>query len=139
MVRSNWLFFAAGVVMVCAGRGPAQQPAPGVPAASRPVYSPYLNLLRRDASPANNYYGLVRPQLATQGALQSLQQQVNSVRQMEAAPTAEGDLPITGQPATFLNTGGYFLNNRVGAGPGSAVVTTRPRPVTPARPPARTR
>jgi hypothetical protein len=140
MVRLNWpCVVAAGVLAVCASRGSAQQPAPGVPAASRPVFSPYLNLLRRDSSPAINYYGLVRPQLVTQGALQSLQQQVNSVRQMEAAGAAATDLPVTGQPVTFLNTGGYFLNNRVGVGPVSQVATTRPRPVTPPRSPARGR
>jgi hypothetical protein len=106
---------------------------------SSPVYSPYLNLVRRDSSPGANYYGLVRPQLAAAGAIQSLQQQVNSVRQMEAAGVVATDLPVTGQPVTFLNTGGYFLNNRAGVGPGVGVATTRALPTAPARPPGRAR
>lgn len=137
MSRLNGLFVAAGLLVVCAGSARAQQP--GAPGAPRPVNLSYLNLLRRDAAPGVNYSSLVRPQLAAQGAIQSLQQQVNSVGQMEAAGVVATDLPITGQPVTFLNTGGYFLNNRVGVRPGYAVPTTRALPTAPARPSGRTR
>src|SRR4051812_14502437 len=43
-------------------RGPSQTPSQ-VPryTPQSPTVSPYLNLLNRNASPAGNYYGLVRP------------------------------------------------------------------------------
>jgi hypothetical protein len=88
---------------------------PGGIGQSRPVYSPYLNLLRRDNSTAMNYYGLVRPQLDFMGSISSLQQgQVNTsvaINDLQA-----GNLPVTGHAAQFLNTGSYFLTIRGGAG-----------------------
>src|SRR5262245_773864 len=129
MIRARHLLVAV-VVLACAGESSAQ-PAPGVPGPPRPVFSPYLNLARRDAPPAVNYYGIVRPQFATYNAIQSFQQQLSSVQQTEAQPAVGGGLPVTGQPAFFLNTGGYFLNNRAGVGPVNPSVTTRSAPFTP--------
>ncbi len=141
MGRTKYLFAAAVVAAaVTPGLGRAQQPAPGVPAPARPVFSPYLNLLRRDASPAINYYGIVRPQINTMNALQMQQQQISTIARQETqnqgAGAAAADLPVTGQPAYFLNTGGYFLNNRVSmgaVGPVNPSVTTR-RPAAPTMP-----
>ena len=85
MARANGLFpvviGAAIAVLACtAERAFAQpggpRPLPGTPGVSRPAFSPYLNLARRDVNPAINYYGIVRPQIATANALRSLQQQV---------------------------------------------------------------
>jgi hypothetical protein len=93
---------------------------------SRPVTSPYLNLNRAGASPAINYYNLVRPEFREINTAQSLQLQVNQIRQQ---PTfqAEGrpELPATGYPVRFLDYGAYFAG-----APGQAGV----RPATPARP-----
>lgn len=103
---------------VAAQPGPAAF-GPGMAAPARPVFSPYLNLARPGSSPAVNYFGLVRPQLATQNSLQSLQRQVMTEQQQRlAGPSAVNPtLPITGQQTFFLNTGGYFLNNRGGGVP----------------------
>jgi hypothetical protein len=74
-----------------------------------PAVSPYLNLLRAGASPAVNYYGLVRPQQAYNYALNSLEQQVTLSRL--ANTTAESQAaPQTGHQITFLNYRKYFLN-----------------------------
>jgi hypothetical protein len=74
-----------------------------------PGISPYLNLIRPGGSPAINYYGLVRPQLAYNTAINSLEQQVALSR---VAMTAQESLavPTTGHAVSFLNTRGYFLN-----------------------------
>lgn len=141
MTRTN-LTFAAAALVLLATTTAARAQAPGVPGAGRPVFSPYLNLLRRDASPGVNFYGLVRPQIVAQGAIQSLQQQVNAATRLAASQQAmTTELPVTGLPATFMNTGGYFLNNQFGAGPAAGLTTTRNRPTAPAtnRPAARGR
>lgn len=131
MSRTGVLFAVA--VLACAGgRGSAQQPAPGVLGPQRPTFSPFLNLARRDVDPALNYYGIVRPQIATANALRSLQQQAApSVLPTVNQPAVDPGLPITGQPTYFLNTGGYFLNSRAGAAPLMTTRTTRPAPFNP--------
>ncbi len=106
-----------GVVAAAVGGPAAAQPAGGGPP-PRPAVSPYLNLLNRNNPAVVNYYGLVRPQMATGSALQSLQQGV-ATAQETAARGPGSDLPVTGQTVWFLNTGGYFLNLGA-AGPGRA-------------------
>src|SRR5688500_1448403 len=64
-MRASGLSVVAAVVLASVGGRACAQPAPGVGAPPRPVVSPYLNLARRDVNPAVNYYGIVRPQLAT--------------------------------------------------------------------------
>jgi hypothetical protein len=113
---------------LAAGRAAAQYPigrpvGPGV--APPPVYSPYLNLLRRNNSTLQNYYGLVRPELEFRGALWGLEQQVATVGQAVTTPVdPTTGLPLTGHPTQFLNTSHYFLN-RGGLG-------APPAPVAPA-------
>ena len=106
----------------------SQPPVPSSPT-SRPVFSPYLNLVRRDAPPGINYFGIVRPQLATQNSLQLLQQQINGGQQQQMQFAGQSvinpDLPSTGQQVFFLNTGGYFLNSRAGVGPINPALSTR--------------
>ncbi len=110
--------------------GAARAQPPGVPGgfgAPRPVYSPYLNLARRDVPVGINYYGLVRPQVAAQNGLQALQQQLGQTQRLLAtapSPAANEVLPVTGQQVTFLNTGGYFMNANVG-GPVTGPVILR--------------
>ncbi|HJZ53743.1 MAG TPA: hypothetical protein VKE74_02230 [Gemmataceae bacterium] len=137
MLRRQRLFVTLGIafaLVAACGQVCAQPPVPMGPT-SRPAFSPYLNLLRRDNSPGVNYYGLVRPQFTFQNNIQSLQQQVTTIGQMENTGPGS-DLPITGQPVYFLNTGGYFMNTR-GGGPGSSPTLSN-RPMTnagPLRPP----
>lgn len=55
---------------------------------SRPTVSPYLNLLRNDASAATNYYTLVRPQLDQQALNYQQQMMINEqseeIRQLQS-------------------------------------------------------
>jgi len=135
MYGRSWIL-VLGLTATTAGSAMAQ-PMAGVPAPKPPVFSPYLNLARRDSSPTLNYFGLVRPQIAARSSLQSLQQQLlqQGQQQIAAQPVVNPDLPVTGQQAVFLNTGGYFLNSRTGVGPVSGMYTTRrgpPQPIQPA-------
>ena len=95
---------------------------------SRPTLSPYLNMMRTGASPAINYYGLVRPQMNATQNLQNIQQQLqmldntvlnNQQGTTTGAPTA-GSYLSTGHPVAFLNYGTYFPLNRgrIGGGGG---------------------
>jgi hypothetical protein len=123
MTRFTAIALSLGFILI-SGRASAQfyQPPPTSPFQRSPV-SPYLNLFR-GGNPAVNYYGLVRPQVDTQNALQRLQQQQNLNLTLPA--TADASLFITGHPARFMNYSHYYYNNigtqtpvsglRVGAG-----------------------
>lgn len=101
---------------------------PQVPMVNRsPAFSPYLNLLRGGVSPAVNYFGLVRPQIAFQQQAFMLQQQVNqnaqSLQTLQTFSTAglqaqQPALPYTGHPVVFNSLGGYFNNLPIGRGGG---------------------
>lgn len=142
---SRFNFSAVIVAILCVSMADpimAQPPrvvgsfGPGGPT-TPPVFSPYLNMLRDTSPPAINYFGLVRPQITAQARFGALQQQINSTQQQLGTAGNGFDLPVTGQPAFFLNTGGYFMNNQVGAStsgnrlpgvslPGSQGTTSRP-------------
>jgi hypothetical protein len=111
----------------CGGAARAQAPLPGAPLRpgvalpNQPTVSPYINLLRNNpgfAGPvlnAVNYYGIVRPEFAYQGAIAGLQQQVDLNQQYLATGQGAAAGPLTTGHATFfLNNGGYFLNNAPG-------------------------
>jgi len=107
------------VVLLClVGTGPvwAQPPRPIGPTATGgpPVFSPYLNMLRDTSPAAINYFGLVRPQIMAEARFGALQQQIAATQQQLGTSANGEELPTTGQPAYFLTTGGYFLNNQVG-------------------------
>src|SRR6266571_9444294 len=69
------LWLTALALGLCTGSAQAQG-YPGVSnPGSRPAYSPYLNLLRRDTPLVNNYFGQVRPQLDFRNSLQQLETQ----------------------------------------------------------------
>jgi hypothetical protein len=132
MIRACVLFGGSVLVLACAAdRGAAQPPlpvGPGAPGITRPTFSPYLNLTNRNVDPAVTYYGIVKPQFTTNRAIQGLQTQVaaSANQQMnELQPAVDPGLPATGQQTYFLNTGGYFLNSRPGAGPLVNNVTNR--------------
>lgn len=117
-VRFAW---AALVTAAGAGVAGAQPPVPGGAAgyggaASPPAFSPYLNIVGGFGSPAFNYYGIVRPQIAARQSILGLQNSVANNRQAIAnieSGIAGGEFGLspTGHPSAFLNTGGYFLSN----------------------------
>jgi hypothetical protein len=135
--------WATGLVVVLgtAGTVGAQPPAgPPNPYTSRPYVSPYLNLLRRENSPAFNYYTLVRPQLDFQRGLYNAQLQgyANSQALANQQQVDASGLPPTGHGATFMNYGHYFG----GRGSGSSPAATSPGSTTRfqgSRPSGRTR
>jgi hypothetical protein len=98
------------------------------PSASSPAYSPYLNLTR-PGNLANNYFGLVRPQIDAQNSINSLQQQYSTLNQAVMNPTATDQQyapPTTGHAATFMNYGHYFPGIGTGARPMTAGGGMRP-------------
>lgn len=113
----SWRAVAAvGVVLFLAGSASAQPPNP----ASRPAFSPYLNLNRAGASTTLNYYGLVRPEIQARQSIQNLQGSVAANQQaIGGLQTEITELPGTGHQATFLNYKSYFLTGGAGGSGGT--------------------
>ena len=107
----------ASLALLCAVETSWAQ-VPAINPSARPTFSPWLNLNRQGTSPAVNYYGIIRPQVNANSAIQQLQQQAVGVQQQLAQPTTE--LPPTGNVAGFLNHQQYFLNHRGGFTAGGA-------------------
>jgi hypothetical protein len=108
----------------------AEAQYPGArPSASSPAYSPYLNLTR-PGNAANNYYGLVRPQIDFQNQVYGLQQQYGALNQSinNASSDQPMALPATGHAATFMNYANFY------PGLGSGRAGGRPGVVTPSAP-----
>jgi hypothetical protein len=81
--------------------------------------------LLRPGNTANNYYGLVRPQIDIQNSVNTLQQQYTNLNRDVNAPLLDQQsaLPTTGHAATFMNYGTFypgFAGNRGGARPATA-------------------
>jgi hypothetical protein len=138
-----------GALVLLASPAWAQGPyvQPGNPF-YRPPFSPYLNLTL-PGSPAVNYYGLIRPQLQQQTAIQQLQTEVLTPDLTGTQGYGTSAVLITGHASAFQNHWGYFQNwqGRTGtiaagygltATPGLAgttaviagTTTTAPRPAT---------
>jgi hypothetical protein len=83
---------------------------PGAGQMGTPAYSPYLNINRGGASPSQNYFGVVRPQLDFQATAQSLQQQIATSGQSAGGLDTAAPLAPTGHTTRFLSTGRYFLS-----------------------------
>jgi len=96
----------------------AQPPGrPGTMPNLPPAYSPYLNLTRGGGTAAQNYYGLVRPELDFRSAVLGLQNQITQTQLgISQQVDPQTGFPVTGHTAVFLNTGGYFMN--LSGGPG---------------------
>jgi len=109
---------AAGSLLIGVETAQAQGPSPfgnrlGRPY-SRPVTSPYLNLLRRDGGIGFQYYRRVLPEREFRRAdrrqfeaLNQLSRRIDRQRQPETGRRGSG-LGTTGHPTTFLNIGGFF-------------------------------
>ncbi len=115
---------AAVLGLVVSGSGFAQ-PQPPV-SATRPTYSPYLNLLRGGTLPGVNYYGLVRPEMQFRQQANSLQQQLNSTNQnlqnfenQLLQPGEQPNLPGTGHGVVFNQPFRYFNRLAVGGSGGT--------------------
>jgi len=82
------------------------------PTVGRPTISPYLNLNRGGGTPAINYFGIVRPQIESQQAIQNLQHQVQTNQAMIQAqnqPAETNEVAPTGRPmGGYLNYTHYF-------------------------------
>jgi hypothetical protein len=132
MRRFTLGLLASAVVVLSAG-GVVGAQAPGQVPYTRPTYSPYLNLFRRDTPLYQNYYGLVRPQIETQANLQRLQQQVTANRQAITSAEQEveaGLLPPTGHRFGYMTHTRFFMNHGAGGAGGfrwgGAAATGRP-------------
>lgn len=100
----------------------------GVPA-PRPSISPYLNLVR-GGSPAINYYGLVRPQVAAARAIETLGNEFQSLESTANQPSQ------TGHRSSFMTQSQYFMNTNVarpGGTPAGGQGFGQPRPATRSR------
>ena len=108
MKRMQWCF--AGIALLLAAwTAQAQEPYSHPPASSyaSPPLSPYLNLVR-GGNAAVNYYGLVRPQIDSQRALQQLQQNAAS---LPSGGLSMESTPNSGHPVQFMNFSHYFSSN----------------------------
>lgn len=82
----------------------------------RPTVSPYLNLLRRDATPAENYYNLVRPEQQFRQSLLQQNREIQQLRRQQTAapqtqsPTSTGPtaIPGTGHRTYFQSYSHYY-------------------------------
>jgi hypothetical protein len=84
----------------------------GLNPANRPAVSPYINLIRSGSSPAINYYGIVRPEIAYANSLYQLQGQQGALAtqlQQEQAAAATA-LPATGHKSGFMTQSRYFMS-----------------------------
>jgi hypothetical protein len=104
-----------GLLVSLAGSAHAQfGPQYQLPSA-RPAISPWLNLLRGGASPANNYFNLVRPEQDFGSNIYQLQGQTQAnraaINNLEYGPYAF----TTGHRSGFMTQGRYFMNNGSGS------------------------
>jgi len=70
-----------------------------------PTISPFLNLNRSGVSPGVNYFGIVRPQMENQQAIQQLQQ---FQKQFPTTQGQTGQLPNEEMAPTGHVAGGFF-------------------------------
>lgn len=61
-------------------RAPPSRGRSSLGATNRPAFSPYLNLLRTNSGPVQNYYGLVKPQQQFQSANEELDSNFKSLK-----------------------------------------------------------
>lgn len=111
----------------------AQYPGPGNPYTQRPVVSPYVNLLRKDASPGVLYQGVVRPQLDFY-KFREQQTAINQQVQAEAAQLTQPQEGATGHTSYFQNYSHYYPSS---AGQGGRTGQQQQRQPARSTPPSR--
>jgi len=118
------LGFASSLVQAQSAKGGRLRP--GQPSGrdnlSRPAVPPILNLNRAGATPAENYFNLVRPQVEQRQATLQQGGQINQLRrEVQKAPgirsSATARMSPTGHHAGFMNTSHFHAG---AAGGGSA-------------------
>ena len=93
------------------------QPQPGGSGVRSPSFSPYLNLLGRNNSPAVNYFGIIRPGQQLQQQQNSLQQQLTQTNQtVNSNANGMNDSLVTGRGATFGFYSHYYYSGTSGGG-----------------------
>jgi hypothetical protein len=103
---------------------------------SRPLLSPYLNMLR-GGDPATNYYLGVIPEIDRRTNYARVRSNILNIEQQledQTAPTSPAvtaPLKSTGHPVTFLNTSGYFPASPLRPGGLQQQMPGQPRPGTP--------
>jgi len=123
--------FAATLVSLFLGSAAHAQPQIGSYSAPvvnpHPVISPYLNLNRTGTATSINYFGLVRPQMDNQRAIQQLQQQfkttenqVGQLGQLSQQQTTDEIAPTGRGVGGFMNYSHFYTPfNRNGGSAGS--------------------
>ena len=97
----------------------------------RPAFSPYLNLTRSGGGLAQNYYGLVRPELEFRRNDNLLRNDTQALAYgLAAASTAPGELQ-TGHPVGYMTHLKYYGTNKMGGATLSGAYAAR----SPAPPP----
>jgi hypothetical protein len=111
---------AAIVVATLTATVEAQPPSPLRPPPRQPAYSPYLNLTRPGGGPAQNYYGLVRPELEFRKNVNQLRQETGALAAGLTATQQGGELE-TGHSTGYMTHLRYFgTNGGAAAGRGGA-------------------
>jgi hypothetical protein len=90
-----------------AGVADAQPPRPIQEPFRKPGYSPYLNLSRSGGNAAQNYYGLVRPELEFRKGVNQLRLDTQAIAAEQAAPTRDVEM-ATGHTTGFMTHLRYF-------------------------------
>jgi hypothetical protein len=81
-------------------------------ASRKPAVSPYINILRTGSSPAINYYGIVRPEIAFRNSIFQVEgQQTALANQQQQDLAAFTTLPVTGHQSGFMTQGKYFMSS----------------------------
>ncbi len=107
----------------------AQPGRPPVTPFSQPVLSPYLNLAQPGFNPAISYFGIVRPQLQTQGSIQQLQQFQTQQTYLDNTALLAQPILNTGTSTGFMTYNRYFQTvGKPGTGTGGAAGATQPPP-----------
>jgi hypothetical protein len=129
------LLLAAVVLLAPAGSVHAQGYTPyrqGYGAYSRPLLSPYLNMLR-GGDPAANYYLGVIPEIdrrtnyaRVRNNILNIEQQIEDQQAVPGSPALTAPLKSTGHPAVFLNTSGYFPGTPIRPGGQQQLPMQRP-------------
>jgi len=129
MIRN--CFLIGLMTLLAAGAAIAQPPSPLRDFPRRPGYSPYLNLTRTGGNAAQNYYGLVRPELEFRNNVNQLRNDTQAIAAGLAAAGAATELS-TGHATGYMTHLRYFGTNGMNSGLGAVAPTKQSPAVKPA-------